>query len=150
LTDRSPRVRCEREPKLAPLSDARVAIAVSHNDQSDMVRAGLDAVGLRSVVVSTANRLQGLEFDVTIVWHPLAGLPDLDEFHADPGSEGVMLTRHRHACIVVGRTGDREQMRYQPPMPPAYLGWDPDPVLDGWEAHRHVFRSLEASVVRVR
>jgi hypothetical protein len=30
-----------------------------------------------------------------------------------------------------------------PPPTPAYLGWDPDPVLDGWEVHRLVFEALE-------
>jgi hypothetical protein len=29
----------------------------------------------------------------------------------------------------------------QPPTP-AYLGWDPDPVLDGWEIHREVIQAL--------
>jgi hypothetical protein len=33
---------------------------------------------------------------------------------------------------VVGRAGDAEMLNDQPPPPtPAYLGWDPDPVLDG-------------------
>jgi hypothetical protein len=25
---------------------------------------------------------------------------------------------------------------------PAYLGWDPDPVLRGWESYRQVFHAL--------
>jgi hypothetical protein len=53
-----------------------------------------------------------------------------------------MLTRHRHACVVVGRVDDDEHIRYQPPTTSAYLGWNPDPVLDGWEAHRQVFEKL--------
>jgi len=35
---------------------------------------------------------------------------------------------------------------YGPPNPAptaAYLGWDPDPVLDGWEVHREVFAALD-------
>jgi hypothetical protein len=46
----------------------------------------------------------------------------------------VLLTRHRHACIVVGRDGDDELLEDElPPPTPAFLSWDPDPVLDGWE-----------------
>jgi putative heme-binding domain-containing protein len=45
----------------------------------------------------------------------------------------VLLTRHRQACVVIGREGDRELIEDQvPPPTAAYLGWDPDPVLDGW------------------
>jgi hypothetical protein len=50
---------------------------------------------------------------------------------------------------VVGREGDREVVEDQPPPTPAYLGWDPDPVLDGWEVHRAVFDALEPLRVRL-
>jgi hypothetical protein len=147
LATRAPETRSEKNPSWRALGSERVAIAASHNDQVDLVRARLDSAGLRDVLVSTANRLQGLEFDLVVAWHPLAGLPDLDEFHLDPGRACVMLTRHRHACILVGRAGDRDHVRHQPPTTPAYLGWDPDPILDGWEAHRHVFAALEPHVI---
>jgi hypothetical protein len=75
---------------------------------------------------------------------PLAGLPEADGFHLDPGRLCVLLTRHRQACVVVGRAGDEALLEDQlPPPTPAYLGWDPDPVLDGWETHREVFAALE-------
>ena len=63
----------------------------------------------------------------------LAGLPEADEFHLDPGRLCVLMTRHRHACIVVGRESDRTLLHTIPPSTPAYLGWDPDPMYDGWE-----------------
>jgi hypothetical protein len=56
----------------------------------------------------------------------------------------VLLTRHRHACVVVGRAGDRVLLEQLPPTTFAYLGWDPDPVLDGWDAHQQVFACLDA------
>jgi hypothetical protein len=144
LAERAPRVRCERMPALTSLSASRIAVGVSHNDQSDQLRIALDTAGLREVVVSTANKLQGLEFDVVVAWHPLAGLPDgPDGFHLDPGRLCVLLTWHRHACIVVGRAGDRDFLAGIPPSTPAYLGWDPDPVLDGWDVHQGVFDVLE-------
>jgi hypothetical protein len=80
---------------------------------------------------------------VVFAWHPLSGSPEADVFHLDPGRMCVLLTRHRHACVVVGRAGDRDLLDDRPPPPTeAYLGWDPDPVLDGWEVHRAVFDAL--------
>jgi hypothetical protein len=144
LFERGPRVRCERCPVPAELRPEQVAVGVAHNDQKDFVRLALARRGLGGVVVETANKLQGLEFEVVVVWHPLAGLPEPDEFHLDPGRLCVLLTRHRQACIVVGRAGAEEALEDGlPPATRAYLGWDPDPVLDGWVVHRQVFQSLQ-------
>ncbi len=144
MFDRNPRVRCERQPAGTPLTPGRVAVGVSHNDQKDQLRAALNERGLGGVVVETANKLQGLEFEVAFVWHPLAGLPEADEFHLDPGRLCVLLTRHRQACVLVGRAGDSDLLDDRPPPPTAaYLGYDADPVLDGWEIHRQVFAALE-------
>jgi hypothetical protein len=87
-----------------------------------------------------------LEFEVVVfIWHPLAGLPEADGFHLDPGRLCVLLTRHRQACVVVGRAGDCRLVEEQvPPATEAYLGCDADPVLDGWEVHREVFHELAA------
>lgn len=52
----------------------RIAIGVPHTVQRDAVRDALDAAEITGVRVDTANRLQGLEFDVVLAWHPLAGL----------------------------------------------------------------------------
>ncbi len=144
MFDRNPWVRCEREPAATPLTSGRVAVGVSHNDQKDQLRAALNDRGLEGVVVETANKLQGLEFEVVFVWHPLAGLPEADEFHLDPGRLCVLLTRHRQACVVVGRAGDRDVLDDRPPPPTAaYLGHDADPVLDGWEIDQSVYSALE-------
>lgn len=143
LRGRSPQVVCERDRTASGLDFRRVAVGVAHNDQKDLVRAMLDDVGLAGVVVDTANRLQGLEFDVCVCWHPLAGLDEADEFHLEAGRMCVLCTRHRHACVVVGRAGDRELVEGLPPATPAWPGIDTDQILDGWEAHRGVFRALE-------
>ena len=142
LLARSPQLRDERNVGWRELRMADVAVAVSHNDQKDYLRVALDAAGLGGIVVNTANKLQGLQFEVVVAWHPLAGLPDADGFHLDPGRLCVMLTRHRQACIVVGRASDQSIVDGLPPTTPAYLGWDPDPVLDGWEVHQSVFAGL--------
>lgn len=143
LCHRAPTLRCEREARWHALARPRIAVGVSHNDQKDWLRAELDRAGLGDVVVNTANKLQGLEFDVTVCWHPLAGLPEADGFHLEPGRAAVLLTRHRHACIVVGRQGDREVVEGVAPATPAYLGCDSDPLLDGWAVHQDVFAALE-------
>ncbi len=108
LFERGPDVRCERSSKPKRLEPGQVAVAVSHNDQRSQLTRALEGEGLGGVVVSTANKLQGLTYEVVVAWHPLAGLGEVDAFHLDPGRLCVMLTRHRHACIVVGRAGDRE------------------------------------------
>src|SRR5262245_50383630 len=144
LFERSPEVCCERQTAPTTLRPEQVAVGVSHNDQKDLLRVAFEALGLGEVVIETANKLQGLEFEVVFVWHPLAGLPEADAFHLDPGRLCVLLTRHRQACVVVGRVGDRDLLEDQlPPPTAAYLGWDPDPLLDGWEVHREVFGALD-------
>jgi hypothetical protein len=143
LSDRRGETRCERtRGAWTVLGDGRIAVAVSHNDQKDHLRASLDAAGLADVKVDTANKLQGLEFDLLIAWHPLAGLPEADGFHLDPGRLCVMLTRHRHACVVVGRADDVELIDAVPPPSDAWIGHNPDPEVDGWFAQRLVFDQL--------
>ncbi|HZT65154.1 MAG TPA: AAA domain-containing protein [Acidimicrobiales bacterium] len=147
LFARQARVRCEDRPNPTDLRLSEVAVGVSHNDQKDLLRALLDDAGLGGVAVDTANRLQGLTYEVVIAWHPLAGSTVTDAFHLDPGRLCVLLTRHRQACIVVGRDTDQTLLDGVPPATPGFLGWDPDPVLDGWDAHEGVFRLLDPHVV---
>jgi len=147
LLARSAQVRCENRPGFAALQPSEIAVGVSHHDEKDLLRALLDSYGLPGVRVDTANRLQGLTFEVVVAWHPLAGAAVTDAFHLDPGRLCVLLTRHRQACIVVGRDSDRALLEGVPPATPGFLGWDPDPVLDGWDAHESVFRLLESHVI---
>jgi hypothetical protein len=149
LLARSAQATCENRNGLTDLRPSEIAVGVSHNDQKDLLRALLDSYGLSAVRVDTANRLQGLTFEVLFAWHPLAGAGVTDAFHLDPGRLCVLLTRHRQACIVVGRDTDRALLEGVPPATPGFLGWDPDPVLDGWDAHEGVFRLLEPHVISV-
>jgi hypothetical protein len=133
---------CEHHPDGTMLRRERIAVSVSHNDQKAMMRTMLDRKGLNGIVVDTANKLQGLEFDVSICWHPMAGLDEADEFHLESGRLCVMCTRHRHACIIVGRQGDRELVEGLPPATPAWPESAPDRILSGWEVHQSVFAAL--------
>ena len=132
-----------------PLCSNDVAIGVTHRDQRDYVRAAaadvLNALGLPpdSVTVDTANVLQGREFEIVLVWHPLSGRRDASSFHLDAGRLCVLLSRHRQACIVVARGGIREQLRTHPSTDPVWLG-ESAPVTDGWFAHAKVLEHLES------
>ena len=149
LRARTPRLICERHPKGTDLVAGRIAIGVSHNDQKAMIGALLERAGLGGVVVDTANKLQGREFDFSICWHPMAGLNEADEFHLESGRMCVMCTRHRHACIVVGRAGDRELVEGLPPSTPAWPGAESDDILRGWEVHQSIFSALMPYHVQV-
>jgi len=120
----------------------QIAIGVARNDQKAIIRALLDRAGLGAVIVDNANKLQGREFDFSICWHPLAGLNEADEFYLESGRLCVMCTRHRHACIVVGRAGDRELVKGLPPSTPAWPGVESDHILRGWEVHQSIFSAL--------
>lgn len=149
VLDRSPRIASERHADLRPLDPARVAVSVSHNDQKDLLRVRFDTEGLDDVRVETANKLQGLEYYLTVAWHPLAGLSETDRFHLEPGRMCVMTTRHRHACIVVGRRSDAELLDGVPPAADAWGDGEMDPEVEGWFAHRAAFDHLARVAVDV-
>jgi hypothetical protein len=127
----------------APLSADRVAVIAAHNDQVHAVRWALDQrrIDPDSVVVSTANKIQGREYDVVLVWHPLAGRRDATAFHLEAGRMCVMLSRHRHACIVVGRAGATRLLEEFPDSDPVFLD-EPEKFPDGWQANHEVLEHL--------
>lgn len=126
-----------------PVSGDRIAIGAAHRDQVAGIRLALDRHGsaTRAVTVDTANRLQGREYDVTIVLHPLSGRRDASAFHLETGRLCVLLSRHRHACVVVARAGIAELLDAHPHAEPVHLGV-PVKFPDGWEAHQAVLAHL--------
>ncbi|WP_184571637.1 AAA domain-containing protein [Streptomyces zagrosensis] len=133
LLDRGGAATSERSPDPAPLTAARIAVGTAHRDQAAAVRAALAGLGVSGVVVDTANRLQGREFDVTVVLHPLSGRPDATAFHLETGRLCVLASRHRHACVVVCRAGVPELLDEHPSTEPVQLGVTVK-FPDGWEA----------------
>jgi hypothetical protein len=110
--------------------------------------SGLDNSGPSSsgrdvtkVVADTANRLQGREFDVMIMLHPLSGRRDATAFHLEAGRLCVLASRHRHACIVVARAGIPELLDAHPSAEPVHLGV-PVKFPDGWEAQQSFMAHL--------
>lgn len=146
-----------------PVTADRIAVGAAHRDQVAGIRAALDRLGesdrrgdsepdqhsvdVRAVTVDTANRLQGREYDVCIVLHPLSGRRDATAFHLETGRLCVLLSRHRHACIVVARAGIPELLDAHPHTEPVHLGV-PVKFPDGWEAHQAVLAHLAGYRVR--
>ncbi|MEO3751830.1 helicase [Streptomyces sp. B6B3] len=147
LLGRGTRTRCDQAPDGRDLVPARIAIGVAHNDQAEAVRAHL-APELSGVTVDTANKLQGREFDVTLVWHPLSGRADASAFHLETGRLCVLLSRHRHMCVVVARAGIRTLLDRHPSSQPVHLDVPPK-FPDGWRAHQAVMDHLDHPDFRV-
>ena len=142
LLDRGGAATSERAPEEpAPLTANRIAVGTAHRDQAAAVRAALAELGVTDVTVDTANRLQGREYDVTVVLHPLSGRPDATAFHLETGRLCVLASRHRHACIVVCRAGVSELLDDYPSTEPVQLGTLVK-FPDGWEANHAVLARL--------
>ncbi|MFF5004845.1 AAA domain-containing protein [Streptomyces phaeochromogenes] len=128
-------------PDPAPLTADRIAVGTAHRDQAAAVRTALAELGVTDVTVDTANRLQGREYDVTVVLHPLSGRPDATAFHLETGRLCVLASRHRHACIVVCRAGVTDLLDDHPSTEPVQLGVTVK-FPDGWEANHAVLSHL--------
>lgn len=126
-----------------PVTAERVAVGTAHRDQAEAVRAALRGTPAETVTVDTANRLQGREYDVTVILHPLSGRRDASAFHLEAGRLCVLISRHRHACIVVGRQGIPELLDAHPSAEPVHLGV-PVKFPDGWESNQSVLDHLAA------
>ncbi|MEV5488687.1 AAA family ATPase [Streptomyces bobili] len=141
LLDRAGSATSERSPAPTPLTADRVAVGTAHRDQAAAVRAALAELGVTDVTVDTANRLQGREYDVTVILHPLSGRPDATAFHLETGRLCVLASRHRHACVVVCRAGVTDLLDAYPSTEPVQLGTAVR-FPDGWEANHAVLAHL--------
>lgn len=141
LLQRGGVTRSESSKEPRALTADRIAIGTAHRDQAAAVRAALQNTPAQAITVDTANRLQGREYDVTLVLHPLSGRRDATEFHLEAGRLCVLTSRHRHACIVVGRAGIPELLDAHPSAEPVYLDV-PVKFPDGWEANQAILAHL--------
>ncbi|WP_091341958.1 AAA domain-containing protein [Micromonospora rhizosphaerae] len=124
-----------------PITAQRIAVGAAHRDQAAALREALS--DLPDVTVDTANRLQGREYDLTVVLHPLSGRRDATAFHLEAGRLCVLTSRHRQACVVVGRAGIRELLDAHPSSEPVHLH-EPVKFPDGWAANQTVMNHLYA------
>jgi hypothetical protein len=125
------------------LTPDRIAIGAAHRDQAAAIRAMLPA-SAAGVTVDTANRLQGREYDVAVVLHPLSGRQDATAFHLESGRLCVLTSRHRHACVVVARAGIAELLDAHPSAEPVHLNV-PVKFPDGWEANQSMLAHLRST-----
>ncbi len=146
LLQRGPVTYSETAPAGRPLTQQQIAIGTAHRDQARAIRAALGPQHA-GLTVDTANRLQGREFDVTIVLHPLSGRRDATAFHLEAGRLCVLASRHRHACLVVARAGIPELLDAHPSTEPVHLNV-PAKFPDGWAAHQTVMAHLSTCRVR--
>ncbi len=144
ILERGADVLDEREAGVRRLMPSDVAVVAAHNDQVHSVRYELSQLGVDPDlhVISTANKIQGREYEIVLVWHPLAGRRDATAFHLEAGRMCVMLSRHRQACIVVGRAGASRLLDEFPDSEPVFLN-EPEKFPDGWEANRMVLQYLD-------
>lgn len=133
---------CEQAPDGAPVTAARIAVGAAHRDQVAAIRSHLGTAGA-GVTVDTANRLQGREYDLTIVLHPLSGRRDATAFHLESGRLCVLTSRHRHACVVVARAGIPELLDAHPSTERVHLDV-PVKFPDGWAANQTMLTHLAA------
>jgi hypothetical protein len=135
---------CERHPAGQQLGPLNIAIGVAHRDQADQIRQALAhtaPAATAMIRVDTANRLQGAEFDVAIVLHPLSGRSDATAFHLEAGRLCVLASRHRHACIVVARAGIADILDAHPSDETIHLGVRAK-FPDGWETNHALLAHL--------
>ncbi|WP_432834130.1 AAA family ATPase [Dactylosporangium sp. CA-092794] len=140
LLERGVVATSEKTPAGSLITADRIAIGTAHRDQAAAVRQYLPPDS--GITVDTANRLQGREYDVTIVWHPLSGRRDATAFHLEAGRLCVLTSRHRHACIAVARAGITELLDAHPSTGRMYLN-EVVKFPDGWEANQAVMSHLE-------
>ncbi|MEN3124022.1 AAA family ATPase [Janibacter sp. LM] len=80
-----------------------LAVVVPHVAQAAAVRARLS--DHPTLLIGTANSLQGMERPAAVALHPLAGYRDATTFGTDLGRACVMLSRHRaHLSLITDAT----------------------------------------------
>ncbi|WP_030271483.1 AAA family ATPase [Micromonospora globosa] len=142
LLQRGAETYCEHARGGRLLAAHRIAVGAAHRDQVAALGRELRARGATGIRVDTANRLQGAEFDITVILHPLSGRIDATAFHLESGRLCVLASRHRHASIVVGRKGIPELLDAHPSTEPMHLrSFIKFP--DGWEANQAVLAHLD-------
>jgi len=141
LLQRGPVAYSEHAPDGRMVTVDRVAVGAAHRDQVAAIRQALAGTIAADVTVDTANRLQGREYDVTVILHPLSGRRDASAFHLEAGRLCVLASRHRHACVVVARAGIAELLDTHPSAEGVHLNV-PVRFPDGWEANQAMLAHL--------
>jgi hypothetical protein len=133
-------IRCG-ETALVP---ENIGYTDAHVASNEAVRRHLRAMGIPGVHATTPEIWQGQERQVMIAKHTLSGVRRFGEFELQTGRICVMTSRHRLACILVGRDGIGDALEAHDhncadwPSGAESLEWT------GWRAHRTLWTDLEA------
>jgi len=125
-----------------PLTPEMVGVVCGHVSQVSAIVERLPRP-LSEILVETSDRFQGLERPVMLVYHPLSGRADADDFHLDAGRLCVMLSRHHVACFVVSRGGLTDMLLRHAPSGDRILDVEEDGEFEGWRAHLSILQSLK-------
>jgi hypothetical protein len=117
-----------------PLRPEMIGVVCAHVAQVNAVRERLP-LDCADILVETADRFQGLERPVMLVYHPLSGRADASTFHLDAGRLCVMLSRHQVAGFIFTRGGVAEMLERYVPSGDRVLGVEDDQEYEGWRAH---------------
>ena len=123
-----------------PLGVDDLGVVCSRVHQVAAVRAGLASRGL-DVRVETAERWQGLEREVVIVFHPASLDGAGTGFAVQAGRMCVMTSRHRLACVVVAHAGVEEAVAGAGGRS-RQLGFGVDEEYRGWLANMGLIATL--------
>lgn len=116
------------------VAPSSIGVVCPERSQVALVRSSLGP-DLGEVFVETANRWQGLERDVVIGLHPLSGSQTPSAFAMDAGRLCVMCSRHRVACVLIGRPGLIEAAAAGQGGAERHFGDKAAPARAGWLAH---------------
>jgi hypothetical protein len=146
LLTRDIRIR-DDDGDIGPLHASMIGVVCTHVTQVSAVVKRLPAQS--GIFIETADRFQGLERHVMIVYHPLSGLVDLDSFHLNAGRLCVMLSRHRVVCFLVTRQGIEEALKKTLLSGNRVLGIEQDHEYMSWNAHLYVQQLLHRRTVKM-
>ena len=125
-----------------PVDARRVAIVCARTQQVAAVRAALTGPARYQIHVDTANRLQGMTFDLVVAVCPLVGHHALGPFELEAGRLCVMLSRHRVGCLLVTREHVQALLSRHVPGSDRAVGSDDDPEFRGWQANLRLRTAL--------
>jgi hypothetical protein len=117
-----------------PLTPKDVGVVCAHVANVTSVQAALGP-DYRDVWVDTAERWQGAERELIVVWDPMAGKVDLSDFTKDAGRMCVMLSRHRAGCVLLTQDSTKDLLAFASAGTDRILSADiEDPAYRAWKA----------------
>jgi hypothetical protein len=115
-----------------------------HVASGEATRHALRASGYPDIGVDTPERWQGLQRPIVIAKHPLTEMLGGASFGFDPGRWCVSLSRHTHACVIVGRASIGARLNgYVHSVDDAPCEAE-DTLWRGYAAHKRIWDGLEA------